>query len=142
MSTLIQYLRRTVLLGGKVNLTDAQLLDCFLDQGEDAAVSALVKRHGAMVWGVCLRVLGNHHDAEDAFQATFLVLARKASSIHPRHQVANWLYGVAMQTARKARARSARLKSREKQVAHMPETEAAGQDPWQNLEPVLDRELG
>jgi DNA-directed RNA polymerase specialized sigma24 family protein len=61
-----------------------------------------VRRHGPMVWGVCRRLL-NQHDAEDAFQATFLVLCRKAASIQPREMAANWLYGVAHQTALQAR---------------------------------------
>jgi hypothetical protein len=74
---------------------------------EEAGLTALIRRHGPMVWSVCRRVLYSHHDAEDAFQATFLVLARKAASIVPRELVANWLYGVAHQTALKARVTAA-----------------------------------
>src|SRR3954470_12116455 len=84
-------------------LSDGQLLQNYLARREEVAFAALVHRHGPMVWGVCQRVLGSHHDAEDAFQATFLVLVRKAVSIVPREMVANWLYGVAHQTALKAR---------------------------------------
>ena len=62
-----------------------------------------MRRHAHMVWGVCRRILGDHHNAEDAFQATFLVLVRKAASIQPRDRVINWLYGVAQQTAVAAR---------------------------------------
>ena len=80
-------------------LSDGQLLDRFVDRREEAVFEALVGRHGPMVWGVCRRVLRDHHDAEDAFQATFLVLARKAASVVPREKVGNWLYGVAYQTA-------------------------------------------
>src|SRR5262245_64480553 len=98
-------------------LTDGQLLEGFVSRREEAALAALVRRHGAMVWGVCRRLLGNHHDAEDAFQATFLVLVRKADAVVPREMVANWLYGVARQTALKARATAAKRKEREKQVA-------------------------
>jgi RNA polymerase sigma factor (sigma-70 family) len=94
-----------------------------------------------MVWGVCRRLLGNHHDAEDAFQATFLVLIRKAASIVPREMVANWLYGVAHQTALKARAAAARRKGRERQVAEMPEPATAEQELWCDLQPLLDEEL-
>src|SRR5687767_1242704 len=83
--------------------TDGQLLESFLSRGDGWALEALVRRHGSMVWGVCRRLL-DHHDAEDAFQATFLVLVRKGDSIVPRDMVANWLYGVARQTALKARA--------------------------------------
>src|SRR3712207_5978152 len=102
VSEVVGQLRKAVLRQGAAGVTDAQLLGRFVEYRDEAAVAALVRRHGPMVWGVCRRLLG-HHDAEDAFQATFLVLARKAASIRPRELVANWLYGVAHQTARKAR---------------------------------------
>src|SRR5262249_11712629 len=96
-------------------LTDGQLLARFIEQREQAAIAPLVQRHGPMVWGVCLRILRSHHDAEDAFQATFLVLVRKAASIRQREMMANWLYGVAHQTALKARAMIAKRRTRETQ---------------------------
>src|SRR6516164_6332638 len=73
--------------------SDAQLLQRFLNDHDESAFELLVWRHGPMVQGVCRRVLRNDHDAEDAFQATLLVLARKASSVLPREMLANWLYG-------------------------------------------------
>jgi RNA polymerase sigma factor (sigma-70 family) len=91
--------------------------------------------------GVCRRVLCNYHDAEDAFQATFLVLVRKAVSIMPREMVGNWLYGVARQTALKARVTAARRKGRERQVARMPEPAVGEQGFWRDLQPLLDEEL-
>jgi RNA polymerase sigma factor (sigma-70 family) len=94
-----------------------------------------------MVWGVCRRVLRNHHDAEDAFQASFLVLVRKAGAIASPQLLANWLYGVAHQTALKARATAARRGARERQVTQMPEPAATEQDVWRDLQPVLDQEL-
>ena len=100
-----------------------------------------MRRHGPMVWGVCRRVLRNHHDAEDAFQATFLVLVRKAASIASRELLANWLYGVAHQTALKARATAAKRKGRERQVTEMPEPAVTQQDLWRDLQPLLDEEL-
>ena len=122
-------------------LTDGQLLEGFVSRRDNAALATLVRRHGAMVWGVCRRLLDNHHDAEDAFQATFLVLVRKAGAIAPREMVANWLYGVARQTALKARATAARRKGRERQVAEMPEPTAANQGLWRDLRPLLDEEV-
>jgi RNA polymerase sigma factor (sigma-70 family) len=113
----------------------------YIGHRDDAAFAALVRRHGPMVWGVCRRVLCNHEDAEDAFQATFLVLVRKAASISSRELLANWLYGVAHQTAMKARATAAKRKGREKQVTDMPEPAVIQQEQWRDLQPLLDEEL-
>src|SRR5215467_11039789 len=140
MRKVIQHLRRTVLLRDEAGLTDGQLLECFVEHRDEAAFAALVKRHGPMVWGVCRRLL-NEHDAEDAFQATFLVLVRKAASIVPRERVANWLYGVARQTALQARRTAARRRVREKQVTAMPEPAVVEEDLWRDLQPLLDQEL-
>jgi RNA polymerase sigma factor (sigma-70 family) len=141
MSEVLQQLRRAELLRDQAGLSDGQLLGCFVVHQEEAALEALVRRHGPMVWGVCRRVLNNHHDAEDAFQATFLVLVRKAASINPREMVANWLYGVAHQTALRARAAAAKRRTREKQVAPMPEPKAVKTDPWDDLQSLLDQAL-
>jgi DNA-directed RNA polymerase specialized sigma24 family protein len=97
------HLRESVLRRGCAGLTDAELLDCFIDRRDEAAFEALVRRHGPMVLGVCRRVLRIEAEAEDAFQATFLVLVRKATAIWPRAMVGNWLYGVARKTAMKAK---------------------------------------
>src|SRR5262249_55369141 len=117
MSEVVQHLRRAALLRDGAGLTDGQLLERFVSRRDGEAVAALVRRHGPMVWGVCRRALRNIADAEDAFQATFLVLIRRAASVVPREMVANWLYGVACQTARKARATAANRRARERQVA-------------------------
>jgi RNA polymerase sigma factor (sigma-70 family) len=138
----IQTLRRATSHQEEVRLSDGQLLECYLRTREEAAFAALVRRHGPMVWGVCRRVLGSHHDAEDAFQATFLVLVRKAASIVSKELVANWLYGVARQTALKARATTAKRRGREKQVTVMPEPALEQHELWDGLQPLLDQELG
>src|SRR5580692_4733618 len=132
MSEVIQHVRRVLLDGA--GLTDGQLLEDYISRHDEAAFAALVRRHGPMVWGVCRRVLHNHHAAEDAFQATFLVLVRRAASIASRELFANWLYGVAHQTALKARATAAKRKERERQVTEMPEPAVAEQDLWNNLQ--------
>src|SRR5437867_2997813 len=140
-SELIPHLRRAMLQRDEEGWTDGQLLECFLEKRDEAAFAVLVRRQAAMVWGVCRRLLPTHHDAEDAFQATFLVLVRKAACIVPRERVANWLYGVAYQTALKARAMAAKRRLREKQVPKMPEPVAAKPELWNDLQPVLDEEL-
>jgi RNA polymerase sigma factor (sigma-70 family) len=141
ISEVISHLRRSVLVREGAGLTDDQLLEDYLSRHEPAALEVLVRRHAAMVWGVCRRVLGDHHDAEDAFQATFLVLVRKAASLASPELLANWLYGVAHQTALKARATVAKRKARERQVTKMPEPVATQQDLWNDLQPLLDQEL-
>ncbi len=86
ISEVLQHLRGLLRPDG-AELTDGELPECFMSRREPAALEALVRRHGSMVWGVCRRVLGDHHDAEDAFQATFLVLVRKAASIRREEKV-------------------------------------------------------
>jgi RNA polymerase sigma factor (sigma-70 family) len=140
ISEVIQRLR-SVLLPEGADLTDGQLLECFVSRRDGAALEALVRRHARMVWGVCRRVLHHHHDAEDAFQAAFLVLARKAASIRAPAQLGNWLYGVAHRTALKARATRARRQGRERPVTDVPEPAVTDQGLWNDLRPLLDREL-
>jgi RNA polymerase sigma factor (sigma-70 family) len=123
-------------------MTDGQLLACFVARRDEAAFAALVGRHGPMVWGVCRRVLGSVHDAEDAFQASFLVLARKAASIASRELLANWLYGVAHRTALKARSAAVRRHARERQLGNLPEPPAARPGLEPDALALLDQELG
>jgi RNA polymerase sigma factor (sigma-70 family) len=121
-------------------LTDAQLLTRFLDGREEAAFAALVRRHGPMVLGVCRRILGHAHDAEDAFQATFFILARKAAAVAKREAVGSFLYGVAYRTALRARAHAIRRRATERQVSQMPHPAVAPPEA-QDWRPLLDREL-
>jgi RNA polymerase sigma factor (sigma-70 family) len=126
---------------GDCALSDGQLLERFLRDRDEPAFEALVRRHGPMVLGVCRRVVGNTHDAEDAFQATFLVLVHKAASIVSRERVGHWLYGVAYHSALKARHLAARRRAREIQVDKMPECEAVEPGPSYDLRALLDGEL-
>ncbi|HEY1187670.1 MAG TPA: sigma-70 family RNA polymerase sigma factor [Gemmata sp.] len=139
---LMPTLRRVVLGRQSAARTDGELLTAFVLTGEGDAFGELVRRHGPMVLGVCRRLIPDHATAEDAFQAAFLVLARRAASVRPREQVGNYLYGVAYRTALKARTVLARRRSREKQVDAMPEPTAPGAAPvWSDVQPVLDEEL-
>jgi RNA polymerase sigma factor (sigma-70 family) len=120
--------------------SDGELLTCFIEQRDEKAFEALVRRHGPMILGVCSRILRNAHHAEDAFQATFLVLVRKATSVRPRDAVGNWLYGVAYRTALDCQRRLARQRAKERQV-DMPQLKAKEEDNWRELLPLLDQEL-
>src|SRR5262245_30840548 len=115
MTNVLGRLRKAVLWDD--GLTDAQLLARFIGQRDESAFEALLRRHGPMVLGVCRRVLVNEADAEDAFQATFLVLVRKAGSLAQRALVSNWLYGVAQRTASKAKAMISKRRAKENEAA-------------------------
>jgi RNA polymerase sigma factor (sigma-70 family) len=141
MTQAIQHLRRAVLWRDGAGLSDAQLLEHFIERRDEAAFETLVRRHGPMVLGVCRRLLRNGHDADDAFQATFLVLVRKAACIAPKEMVGHWLYGVAYQTALKSRAVAAKRRTRERPLALMPEPETKSHELWDDLQSVLDQEL-
>jgi RNA polymerase sigma factor (sigma-70 family) len=138
---LIHHLRRAALLQKGGGLTDGQLLQCFVTDRDDVAFEALVRRHGPMVMGVCRRVLGNLPDAEDAFQATFLVLIRKAASLQSPELLANWLYGVAYRTAWKARAAAARRRRREIPIQDLPDPQAAPDAVRNEVQHLIDQEL-
>jgi RNA polymerase sigma factor (sigma-70 family) len=112
VGSVVRTLRRLASRDG-AGLTDGQLLDCFIVQRDEAAFEALVRRYGRMVLGVCRRVLGCPHDADDAFQATFLVLVRQAASVRRRESVGSWLYGVACRTALHLRRGKARRRFKE-----------------------------
>jgi RNA polymerase sigma factor (sigma-70 family) len=122
-------------------LTDGQLLERYLSRQEEAAFAVLVRRHGPMVLGVCRRLLQDAHAAEDAFQATFLVLFRRARALDQRGSLANWLYTVAYHVALKARADAAHRRQRERQVGEMGQVESHPEEVWRDLQPVLDEEL-
>ncbi len=141
LSTCLPHLRRAALNDSGAGLTDGQLLGEFVRDRDEAAFAALVKRHATMVYGVCQRLIGDVHMAEDAFQAAFLVLARRAESVRPREQVGNWLYGVAYRTALRARGQLARIRSNEKQVPSMPHPEVSPAAVWHDVQPLLDEEL-
>jgi RNA polymerase sigma factor (sigma-70 family) len=137
----IPYLRRSAAIRDGAGLTDGQLLRQFIHDRDEAAFESLVRRHAAMVYSVCRRVIGDEHSAEDAFQAVFLILARRAACVRPLEQVGNWLYGVAYRTALRAKAGLARYRSREKQVLDMPHPQVLPPEMWNDVQLVLDEEL-
>src|SRR5207237_3043609 len=104
----------------------------FFSGHEEDAFTVLVQRHGPMVLGVCQRLLGDLHLAEDSFQATFIVLARRAAAIRSRTSLGTWLYAVAQRIAMKAKAKTALRRDRERQLANVPRAERLGRDPGQD----------
>jgi RNA polymerase sigma factor (sigma-70 family) len=136
----IRHLRRAT-HNGDGNESDADLLESFVSRRDELAFSTLVRRHGPMVLGVCRRVIRRHADAEDAFQATFLVLSRKAASLMRRDLLANWLYGVAYRTALEARTRMLRRYAAERQLEDLPQPDADPVADRSELIALLDREL-
>jgi RNA polymerase sigma factor (sigma-70 family) len=121
--------------------TDRELLHAFAGRRDETAFAALVERHGPLVWGVCRRLLRDEQDAEDAFQATFLVLAKKADSIPWREDAGNWLYAVALRVARKARARAARRRQVEGEVIMSARTAVEGA-PDDEVGGIVAEEVG
>jgi RNA polymerase sigma factor (sigma-70 family) len=127
--------------GGTGEVPDAALLERFVTDHDEAAFETLVHRHGPMVLGVCRHLLLSTNDAEYAFQATFLVLVRKASAIKRRAQLASWLYGVAYRTALRARQTKTRRHAREKQGVEMIAEKPCCEDLAREMRPALHEEL-
>jgi RNA polymerase sigma factor (sigma-70 family) len=124
------------------SLSDGELLERFRAHGEEAAFALLVERHGPMVLDVCRRCLGNAHDAEDAFQATFLVLVRKAASIRSRDSVPSWLHGVARRVSGQARLRARRRQDVVLPPPPIPPTDPGANLTWDELRTLVDEEMG
>jgi RNA polymerase sigma factor (sigma-70 family) len=139
LQTVLRHLRTSS--GAQAGAKDGQLLEQFVAYHDEAAFAVLVQRHGRMVYGVCMRILRNTHDVEDAFQATFMILARRAASILPRENVANWLHGVAYRTALKARMLMAKRGNKERELGKRAALQTPEERLWQDVLPLLDQEL-
>jgi RNA polymerase sigma factor (sigma-70 family) len=137
----VQAILRTQALGALSDCSDGELIKSFVASKNEAAFEALARRHAAMVWGVCRRTLGNDHDAEDAFQATFIVLSSKAASIKPPTMVGNWLYGVARRAALKARQQVRRRRLKERQSISLPAQCVSSEVERLELREALDEAL-
>jgi RNA polymerase sigma factor (sigma-70 family) len=141
LETLVKHIR---MLAGTESVgpkRDRELLHHFAETRDEGAFAELVERHGALVQGVCERVLGHNQDAEDAFQATFLVLARKAADIHNGESLGSWLHGVAYRVASKARATNAVRHRHERQAGRAESVTRSDELTWQEVRQVLDDEL-
>jgi RNA polymerase sigma factor (sigma-70 family) len=140
LGTLLGHIQKSTVGCCARERTDRELLDDFAARRSEAAFAALVSRHGPMVLRVCRRVLRHEQDAEDAFQATFLVLARDTRSIRKREAVADWLHGVAYRTAMKARRSAARRRDHEARL-QAPAPQAAPSPTWDEVQAILDEEV-
>jgi RNA polymerase sigma factor (sigma-70 family) len=142
LASVLQHIHQLVGAPEDRERSDAQLLLCFREQRDESAFRLLMERHGRMVLGVCRRVLRQHQDAEDAFQATFLVLARNAAAIRQGTALSSWLYGVAYRTALKARRQTSRRQAHERRAGNVARTEPDLNLAWQELQAVLTEEVG
>lgn len=140
LSTSLHHLNRSLLVADLADLSDADLVGRFAARRDEAAFAALVRRHGALVLGVCRRVLRHDQDAVDAFQATFLVFAREATSLRQAGAVGSWLYGVAFNVARRAKTARERRAIKEQEAASQRSATTSEVVP-DDLRNVLDREL-
>jgi RNA polymerase sigma factor (sigma-70 family) len=135
-------LRRVAAVQALGGLSDRELLERFVAAHDEAAFTVLIERHGPMVHGACRRTLPNRHDAEDACQATFLVLARKAESLRKKDSLGSFLHGVACRVAAGLKREAARRKNRERQVDPPVPANPATEASWREVQDVLDEELG
>jgi cobalt-zinc-cadmium efflux system membrane fusion protein len=140
LRTFLRHLKKSVNLGAAGGLTDAQLLERFVADRDEAAFEVLVWRHAALVWQAARRLLPRPEDAEDVFQATFLALARKAGAIRRPGALAGWLYRVAYRAALRVQAAAPRTAPGSR-VAELPAADTADEAAWRELRPVLDDEI-
>jgi RNA polymerase sigma factor (sigma-70 family) len=141
LGTVLQQLRKLASTGEGNAASDGELLDRFAKQRDEAAFVTLLKRHGPMVLHVCRRIARHEQDTEDAFQATFLLLAGKPGSIRKQASLASWLHGVAYRLALAARGKEARRQICERRAADMRRTSATPEAAWQELQTILDEAL-
>ena len=137
----IRQLRRTLAAQQTDEQSDEQLLLAFMGRRDDGAFAALVRRYGPMVLNICRRVLGHEQDAEDAFQATFLVLSRNAAALRNKTSLASFLYGIAYRTALKAKQSAARRRKHERQAVSRPPADPAAELSWREVRMLLDEEI-
>lgn len=148
LGLVIQQLRRLVGADSAPNGTDGQLLQRFVCDHDEAAFTTLAERYGPLVLSVCRRILRDPHAVEDAFQATFLILAKKAASIRKSESLGSWLHGVAHRVAVRAKSNAARRQALEQSEADMSHAEPsapiagpADVADWQEIAAILDEEL-
>jgi RNA polymerase sigma factor (sigma-70 family) len=141
VGTILGHIRRAVCADAAKALTDAELLVRYATERDESAFATLLQRHGRLVWRVCRRQSPTEHDAEDAFQATFLVLARRATSIRKATSLTSWLYGVAHRISVTAGRRARARRQREQSVGVRTVVEPVSEASWRELQRILDDEV-
>jgi len=141
LGTVLRHLQGVITAKVSDDASDAELLERFIASHKEMAFQALLARHGRMVLQVCHRTGGNEHDAEDVFQATFLLLARKARSIRKRESVASWLHGVARRLALAAKGKQERRRACERRAINMRTNSKQPREAWRDLQTTLDAAL-
>jgi RNA polymerase sigma factor (sigma-70 family) len=141
LDTVLRHIREIVTTEAGRDLSDRHLLYAFATRRDEAAFEALVRRHGPTVLGVARRLLGNIHDAEDVFQATFLVLARRAASVRKAEALASWLHGIAYRMARNVRRAAARRRAHEGQAQARVPRGPAWEVGWREAQALIDEEI-
>jgi RNA polymerase sigma factor (sigma-70 family) len=141
LDTVVRHIRRMAMGTNYRECSDAQLLQQFVSQRDDAAFTALVRRHENLVWRVCWHALAHVQDTEDAFQATFVVLAHSAAKIDKREMLGSWLHGVALRIALKAKRDAARRRRHEREAANVPKRKQVSELSWREVCQVLDEEV-
>jgi RNA polymerase sigma factor (sigma-70 family) len=141
LGAVLRHIRAQAATQAEGEPSDGALLRAFLSSNDQAAFEALLRRHGPMVLRVCRRTLGHAHDADDAFQATFLVLARQAGSIRKLESLASWLHGVAHRMATHAKRAAARRRGHESCASPIPPPDPALNAAWQEIQALLDEEI-
>jgi RNA polymerase sigma factor (sigma-70 family) len=137
----LRFVRKLAAAERTSRLSDRELLQCFLVQGDEGAFAALVRRHGPMVLSLCRRVLHSEHDAEDAFQATFLILSRKAASLRPEQSLGGWLHAVTSRIAHKALVAAARRRDHERAAFDKQVADPLSEITLREAHEILHREL-
>lgn len=141
LNAAMQSLRKVATLHAYRSLPDGELLERFIDAHDEAAFTVLIEKHGPMVLGVCRRALTSLHDAEDACQATFLVLSRKAATVSKKASLGSWLHGVAGRVSANLKREQGRRRSRERKRDTAPSKDPASEVSWSEVQAVLDEEL-
>src|SRR5215831_6771822 len=141
LQRVVQQVRKFAAVQTGRGLGDRELLERFVGANDEAAFTVLVERHGPMVLGVCRRALRNAHDAEDACQATFLVLAQKAAHIRKTSSLSSWLHGVASHVAANLKRERSRRRQRERETPNPAVPDPAAKASWREVQAALDEEL-